>query len=97
MIGDGLTAHNLDSGLTQVLLLQLSGRAQRHDGSLIHNGNSIAELLRLFNVMSRDQDGALLVAQLIQQLPNLEPHLRIEARSGFIEKQELRVVDQTQG
>src|SRR5207248_246406 len=55
---------------------------------------AIAQALRLFHVMSGEQNGAAFPSECFDEIPNLAPGLRIEAGRGLIEKKELRIADE---
>ena len=78
----------------RAFLLQLARRADRDDHSVIDDRDAIAETLRFLDVMRRHQNGAFLRAQLLDQVANLEAHLRIEPGRRLVEKKHLRIVDQ---
>src|SRR3954471_24360049 len=45
--------------------------------------------------MSREQDGSPFGAELLEQIANLKPHLRIESGSRLVEEEQARIVDQS--
>ena len=78
----------------RAFFLQLPRRSDRDDDSVIDDRDAIAEALRFLDVMRGHQNRALLCAQLLDQVANLEAHLRIKAGRRFVEEKHLRVVDQ---
>jgi hypothetical protein len=86
-------AKDLNGGVAQVVVLQFPWRAQRDDAAFIHNRDAVAKLFGLLDVVGGQQDGALVAPQLFDQLANLEARLGVETRCGFIQKEQLRIVD----
>jgi hypothetical protein len=89
-----LSQSDLDGGLVGAFLLQLAWRAEGNNCSRIDNGNTVAQALRLLDVMRRHENRALFSAQLLDQASNLESHLWIESGGWLIEEEDLRVIDQ---
>ena len=75
--------------MAQRARLNLARRAHGDDAALVDDGHAVAELFGFFDVVRGQQDGALLAAQLGDQLVDFEARLRIEAGGGLVEKQEL--------
>ena len=77
----------------QRLLLNLARGAHGDDAAFIDDGHAVAELFGLFDVVGGHQDGALLAAQVEDELVDFEAGLRVEAGGGLIEEEDLRVVE----
>ena len=77
-----------------VLFKQRSGCPLFDDATAVHDGEHVAQKLRLLHVVRGQHNGAPLGADLIDQSPQVAPRLRIEACGRFIQKQNLGVVDQ---
>jgi len=65
--------------------------------AVLDNRDAIAETLSLLHQMSGHEDGLATFADITHQIPNGPPGLRVEPRGEFIEKHDLRIVDQRQG
>ncbi len=87
---------DLDEALAEGTLLDLARFADLDDLTLVDDGYAIAQPLSLFDVMRGQEDGALGVAELLDQAVDLEANLGIEPGGRLIQKQELRIVDQGQ-
>jgi hypothetical protein len=62
---------------------------------VIHNGNAVAQLVRLVHVVRRDEHGEVArVLDLAQHLPDGGARHGIEPGGGFIEKEDARLVHQ---
>src|SRR6185369_11788981 len=73
---------------------QLGGRAERDDAPVVHDRDAVAEPLSLVHIMRREQRGAALPAKRLDQVPELPPRLRVQARRGLVEEQQLGIVDE---
>ncbi len=62
----------------------------------IDNRHAVAEPFGLFDVVRGQQNRALVALQVLDQLVNLQAHLRVEARRRLVQKQHLRIVHQRQ-
>ena len=81
-----LLAMDLDDGLAQRPRLYLARRPNRDDAPLVDDGHAIAQALRLLDVVRGQQNSAVRIFQLLNQLVDLVPHLRVETGRGLIEK-----------
>src|SRR5262249_51649727 len=66
------------------------------DAALVDNGDAVAELLRLLDVVGGEQDGALLAAEILNQLVNLAARLGVEAAGWLVQEEHLRIVQEGQ-
>ena len=73
---------------------QLLRRPQRNHLPMIHNRHAIAQPLRLFHVVRRQNNRAPRLLQLVHQVPQMPPRLRIEPRRRLVQKQQLRIAHQ---
>src|SRR5262249_58516766 len=76
--------------------LDLMRRRDRDNAALVNDGHAVAQLLRFFNIVRGDEDGAVFAAQVGNQLVDLEARLWIEAGGRLVEEQQLRIVEQRQ-
>src|SRR5438552_1395108 len=73
--------------------LQLRGTSFGDDLAQVDNRDALAELVRLFHVLGREEDRHLLFpVEATQVLPHRGPRLRVEARRGLVQEQNSRVV-----
>ncbi len=77
--------------------LQLSRRSERLDGSLVDDGQPVAELVRLIQIIRRHHDRHAAPLQHPHVVPNSEPALHIQPQRGLVEKQDLGVRQETTG
>ena len=73
-------------------LLERGRGVQGQDAALVHDGDPLAELVGLFHVVGRQQDGLALTVQLAQQVPERETALRVEPGRRLIEEEHGRAV-----
>src|SRR2546421_7618346 len=66
----------------------------RQDLSVIHDRDPIAERFGLVHVMRGQHDGPSFGPNRFRQLPQVASSLRIEAGRGFVEKEDLWLVDE---
>src|SRR5216684_2458552 len=76
---------------------EFARRTQSHNLAVIHDGDTVAEALGFFNVMSGHQDGFFLSLQFLDDVVNLAANLRIEAGGGLIEEEDFGIVDERHG
>ena len=93
MAGDG-ELHNV---LAAQRSNQLRRRSQRNDPSVIHDADAVAEPLRLIHVVGGQDDGATRLFELVHEVPQMTPRLRVEASGRLIEKKQFRIADQCAG
>jgi hypothetical protein len=67
------------------------------DAAVIDDGDLVAQALRLFHVVGGQQDGLAACAHGLDQRPEVASGLGVEAGGGFVEKDQVRVVDQRDG
>ena len=63
---------------------------------MVHDGQAVAERLGLFHVVRREDHGAPLALHPADHLPEGAPGLRVEARRGLVEEDELGIVHERQ-
>ena len=73
---------------------QLARRALRDEAAAVHDGESVAEALRLVHEMRRQQHRLALLQQLLQSLPDEVARLRVEAGGRLVEDEQVGVVHQ---
>src|SRR5947208_8669958 len=76
---------------------QLPRRAQRYHPTVIDDCDAIAKTLCFFHVVRRQHDRPALVLKLRDQVPELPARLRIEPGGGLVQKEEMRVPDESAG
>jgi len=92
-----LLALDLYGGAAGAAVLQLAGRADGYDFAGIDDGHAVAEGFGFLNVVGGEEDGALFVSQFIEQGVDFEANLGVEAGGGFVEKEQGRVIDESEG
>src|SRR5580704_3001347 len=65
--------------------------------AVVHDGDALAEALGFVHIMRGEKDGAAGGFELLDQIPKLAAGLRVEAGSGFIEKQKIGIANQGAG
>src|SRR5207247_1271992 len=71
------------------------GRAAvRHELAVVHDRHVVGELLRLVEVVCRQEDRASFPLQVSDQRPEFPPRTGVEARGRLIEEQEVRLADE---
>ena len=85
-------ARQLQDDVVEVLLEQARRRPLGDDAAAIHDRDDVAEEVRLFHVVRRQQDGAALGLDRADQVPEVVAGLRIEAGRRLVEEQHARVV-----
>ena len=76
---------------------KVAGRADGDDAALVDDGDAVAEALGFFDVVGGEDDRALLVAEFENELVNFQADLGIEAGGGFVEEDQLGIVDHGHG
>src|SRR5512146_2321267 len=76
---------------------QIGGRAFGNDLPVIHNGEPIAQPLRLVHVMRREQNGAAVALEDTNDVPKLAAALRIEPGRGLIQEKNFWIAHQRGG
>ena len=76
---------------------QLGARPLGDDLALVDEGDLVAELLGLFQVVRRQQDRRPLLVDALDVVPELEPQLDVDAGGGLVEDQQARPVHQGAG
>ena len=74
--------------------LQLRRRTQRNHVPVIHDGDTMAECVRLFHVVGREQNGLTAAIVLTNDFPQQQFRLRIESRAGLVQKKHFWPVQQ---
>ena len=73
---------------------QLGGRALAHDHAGAQHRDAVGELLRLVEVVRRQQNRLPELAQVADRLPGRAARARVEAGRRLVEEDQLRVADQ---
>ena len=95
--GGEVLARQLQQHLREMLPQQLPRGALGDDAAAVHDGDLIAQQLRLLHVVGREDDGLAARLDGFDQLPEAAPRLRVKPGGRFIEEQHRRIVDQRDG
>ena len=74
-----------------VVRITLSGRPLGDDRAVGHDGDAVAQALRLVHVVRREQHGGAARAQIAHARPQRQAHGRIEPGGRLVEHQQLRL------
>ena len=75
------------------LAFELGRRARGDDLAVVHDGDAVAERVRLVQVVRGDEDGHALGAQPAHLVPHVRAALRVEAGGRLVEEDHLGLVD----
>ena len=75
---EGLRHFDLDNGTGERALLDLARGSYSDDAAFINDRYTVAKLFGLFDVMSGEQNGALLTAKIENQFMYLQARLWVE-------------------
>ncbi len=67
------------------------------DLAVIDHSDPICKLLRLFDVVGRQDDGDALFAQRLDHIPHILAQFDVDAGRGLVEKQNIGLVDERLG
>ena len=67
------------------------------DPAVVHDHQPVAERIRFFEVVGREEDGGAPFPQVADVVPQVGPVLRVEPGARFVEEQHLGPVDDAQG
>jgi len=70
---------------------QLARRSERDHPAVVHDGDAVAQPLRLVHVVRRQHDAPPARAQLHDEVPELPARLRIEAGGRLVEEEQLGI------
>src|ERR1700692_194906 len=73
---------------------QIGRRAEGDELAMIDDRHAVAEPLRFFHVMRRQEDCSSLLPEALHDVPQLQAALRIESCSGFVEEENVGITDQ---
>src|SRR6185437_2077535 len=76
---------------------QLARCAERDHLAVVHDRDAIAEAFGLIHIVGGEDDCSAGSAELLDEIPELSPRLRIESRGWFIEEKQIRVADERAG
>ena len=76
---------------------QLARRAERDDLAVVHDRHAVAQPLGLVHVVRGQQDRPAGLLELLDEIPELPPRLRIEAGGRLVEKEQLGIADERAG
>jgi len=79
------------------LLAQLIERADRDEFAVLHDAHARAKFRHVREDVTRKDDRLAQPRDLQKQLTDLDARPRVEARGGFVEDENARVVDQHAG
>ena len=80
--------------LAAQLGLELVGRAARDDLAVVDDGDRVGQLVRLLEVLRRQQERRALADEVADHVPHPDPAARVEARRRLVEDQQPRPADQ---
>src|SRR5271166_6048795 len=80
-----------------VPLFQLRRRALRDDAPAVDDGEPVAQLVGLVQVMSGEEHCGAAVPQLPDLVPQVGPVLRVKTGGRLVEEEHLRVMQDPQG
>src|SRR6266508_4254842 len=86
-----------DAGRRVEPAYQRRGWIKLQDLAVVHDGHPVAECLGLVQVVDGQHHGAALVVDVAQQIPQVAPRLRVQARGRLVEEDQLRTVHQGTG
>ena len=89
-----IIARQLEDHVLEVLTQQLRGRAHGDDVAVIHDGDDVAQEVRLLHVVGGEDDGLAARLDGADQVPEVVTRLRVETRRGLVEEQHLGIVHQ---
>src|SRR5918999_969788 len=72
-------------------------RPKRYDTAVVHDRDAIGQSLRLFHVVSGQENRPPSRLERLDQVPHLPSCLRIETGRRFVEKDELGIADDRTG
>ena|SRR5450432_1984203 len=78
-------------------MFQLARRAGGDDAALIDDGHAVAEAFGFLDVMGGDQYGFLVALEFFDDVVDFTAHLRVQARGGLVEENDLRITYQSHG
>src|SRR5436853_363859 len=82
------------SGSRKLKNAALGWRPDREDPPVLDDRDAVGELLRLVEVVRRQQDRLAEIAQVADRLPRAAPGLRIKAGRRLVEEDQLGVADE---
>ena len=77
------------------ILDQVLRGIQSNDSSPIYDGHPVTQPLCLLHIVSSEKDGLASVAYITDQIPHHPATPRVQASSQLIQKDQLRIVDQS--
>src|SRR6266550_974146 len=95
--GRGNVGHLQRDQITANTALELGGRSQGDDPTLVDDRDPITELRLVHVVRGHEERYALAAPQLVQVVPDVLPRLRVESEGRLVEEQDLGVVEHPAG
>ena len=92
----GVEAH-LHHLTRRVAVDEVARTSLGRDPTLVHDDETVAELLGLVHVVGRDDEGDALPLESEEAVPQDVPGLRVQTGRGLVEEQQLGVVDEAAG
>ena len=74
-----------------------AGRVESQDPAVVHDGQTVTELIGLFHVVRGEKDRLAVAVQLAQDLPQRDATLGVEACRRFVQEQDVRPVQDRPG
>src|SRR5579872_549180 len=91
-----MSSDDFDAGLAENAFLQFARRAQGHNLAFVNDRHAVAETFGLLDIVRGQQDRALVGLEFFNQRMNLQAYLGIQTGGRFVQKNEIRFVDQGQ-
>ena len=97
LVGKAVDSVEADRSLVEAAADELVDGPQLEDPAVIHDRDPIAQDLRLLHVVGGQEHGPPVGLQSPDDVPQRPPRGRVEAGRRFVEEDELRVVDESEG
>lgn len=94
--GGEVALRQFDDHILEMCRQQVVGGTVRDDFAMVHDGDFIAQIVRLLHVMRGQQHGLVARLDAVDQFPEIQPRLRVKAGGGFVEEHHVRVIHQRQ-
>src|ERR1700728_304051 len=94
LFGGSVVRAKDDCSLGAVSLHEVLRSVYVDNASVLDDGHPIAQAFGLLHEMSSQENGLAALANAAHQIPNRAPRLRVQPRCQFVEKHDLRIVDQ---
>src|SRR5258706_5400588 len=95
--GHRLRGAEVDARLAHVAVQNLARSADGDNFAFVDDGDAVAQAFGFLDVMGGEENGALGVLHLADEVVNFEANLRVESGGRFVEKHDLRIVYEGEG